>query len=213
MGAGYIGKTTNGFDDVTGSMQQAEREDMWGEMPGEVVSFNAATQTAKVRPLYKKRLDGVPTQIPDLEEVPVRFARAGGGSITFPVKAGDKVTLRPLMRNSDAYHTSGDAFEAASTRSFSLSDMEAHIAGGESLSDPIPNFDGSNMHLRADAAGNFGVKMSGDGKVAIEGAEGNVYTILAQAIRLLGEDNHQGSPHQNKAAILALADKLDAMAL
>ncbi len=213
MGAGYIGKTTNGGDDVRGASEQSEREDMWGEMPGEVVSFDAAKQTATIRPLYKKRLDGVPTDLPDLLAVPVRFARAGGAAMTFPVKAGDKVSLRPQMRNDDAYHQDGAAFEAASTRSFSLSDMEAHLAGGESLSDPIKNFDGANAHMRFDGDGRFGIRGSKDGKIAIEGAQGNPYKLLAEAIRLLGGDNHNGFPHENKAAILAIADKLDAMAL
>ena len=213
MGAGYIGKTTNGADDIRGASEQSEREDMWGELPGEIVSFDPANQTATIRPLYKKRLDGVPTELPELLEVPVRFQRAGGAAMTFPVKAGDKVSLRPQMRNEDAYHQDGSAFEATSTRSFSLSDMEAHLAGGESLSDPIKNFDPANAHMRFDPEGKYGLRGSPDGKIAIEGSQGNPYKLLAQAVRLLGEDNHQGSPHQNKAAILAIADKLDAMAL
>lgn len=213
MGAGYIGKTTNEADDIRGASEQSEREDMWGEMPGEVVSFDAAKQTATIRPLYKKRLDGVPTELPELQEVPVRFARAGGSAMTFPVKAGDRVTLRPQMRSTDGYLGQGGEFEAPSTRSFSLSDMEAHLAGGEALSDPIKNFDGSNAHMRFDDEGQFGIRGSADGRIAIEGSQGNPYKLIAEAIRLLGSDNHTGFPHENKAAILAIADKLDAMAL
>ncbi len=213
MGAGHIGKTTNGDDDLRGVSEQAEREDMWGEMPGRVVAFDPVKQTATVQPLYKKRLNGVPTDLPELQEVPVRFQRAGGAAMTMPVKAGDMVTLRPQMRNMDGYHSSGEGFETGSTRSFSLSDMEAHVAGGESLSDPIQNFDPANAHMRANPEGTYGMRMSPGGKFALEGAQGNPYTLIAEAIRLLGGDNHTGFPHEKKAEILAIADKLDAMAL
>lgn len=220
--SGYIGKTTNTDGTVVGRAAQDEREEQWGEMQGEIVSFDAAKQTAKVRPLYKKRLDGVPTQVPDLEEVPVRFARAGGGAMTMPVGVGDKVTLRPMMRNADAYHEGGSAYEAASTRSYSLSDMEAHLDGGESLKDPIQNFDPSNVHVRFDQAGQYGIRGSKDGKVKIEGSQGDIYDLLATFAELVASDELQiaygssaGTGHalKNKAQLMEIAGKLRAMAL
>ena len=51
MTVGRIGKTTNRFEDIIGAEVTAEREDTWGPMPGEVVNFDPATQTATVRPL------------------------------------------------------------------------------------------------------------------------------------------------------------------
>ncbi len=53
--------------------------------------------------------------------------------------------------------------------------MEAHLAGGESLKDPIQNFDPNNHHIRFNEDGTFGFKGSPDGKFELKGAQGNVY--------------------------------------
>lgn len=219
-GFGYIGKKTNRDLDLTGSSIQGEMEDKWGDMPGEVVAFDAQKQTITVKPLYKKRLNGVPTDLPELQEVPVRFPRMGGFVITTPVKPGDRVTLRPQMRNTEAYHEEDGAFTANDTRSNNLSDMEAYLDGGESLSKPIPNFNSQNMEMRSED-GQFALEMSEDGKFRIRGAEGNIYTIIADALRRLGRAQTivtQGSSaglytHDEMGAVLALADRLDGMAL
>ena len=150
MGAGYLGKATNWAPDVHGAQDQAEREDQWGEMPGQVVSFDPAKQTISVQPLYKKRLNGVPTDLPVLLDVPVRFPRMGGHIITMRVRPGDRVTLRPQMRNTEAYHAQGGAFAAADARSFSLSDMEAFLDGGESLAQPISDFGTDELEIRSE---------------------------------------------------------------
>lgn len=220
-GHGYTGKTTNLAEDVSDIQAQNEREDMWGEMDGEIISFDLGTQTATIQPLYKKRLNGVPTDLPELLEVPVRFPRMGGFVITTPVKPGDRVRLRPQMRSTENYHAEGGAYAASDARSFSLSDYEAFLEGGESLSDPIPSFNNLNMELRS-ADGQFAIEMSADGKFRMRGAEGNWFALLAEALRLIGGDqlaiaygSSGGSGHalQNKAAILAIADKFDGMSL
>ncbi|QJD54326.1 tail protein [Aminobacter phage Erebus] len=221
MSAGRQGKTTNWQDDVFGTKQTEERQSQWGEIDGEIVSFDAAKQTATIKPLYTPKFNGKELPMPELMEVPVRFPTGGKGGVTYPIGAGDKVVLRPKMRSSENYHT-GENDQASDARSFALSDMEAHLDGGESLTEPIQNFDGENVHLRFSEDGSFGMRGSKDGKIAIEGAEGNIYTLLAEAIRLIGNDqlqiaygSSQGTGHalKNKAAILAIADKLDAMAL
>lgn len=221
MSAGRQGKVTNWADDVAGTRQLEERQSQWGEIPGEIVSFDAAKQTATVKPLYRPQFAGKSIQMPDLLEIPVRFTRAGNGGITYPIKAGDKVSLRPQMRSSENYHTDDDG-TASDARSFALSDMEAFLDGGESLTDPIKNFDADNVHVRFDPEGKYGVKGSAEGKIKIEGSEGNIYALLASAIRLIAEDKLQiaygssmGTNHSlaNKDAILEIVAKLEAMAL
>lgn len=222
MSVGLQGKTTNWSDDVTGSKTLEERQAIWGEIPGEIVSFDAAAQTATIKPLYKPKFNGKPVDMPELLEVPVRFARAGNGAMTFPVVAGDRVTLRPQMRSSENYHAE-DNGEASDARSFNLSDMEAFLDGGESLSDPISNFDNANVHLRFDPDGNHGIRGSKDGKIAIEGSEGNIYDLLATVVELLAADGLKinygssagtgGHELQNRAQYAEIAAKLRAMAL
>lgn len=190
MGMGYRGKTTNAARENTAVQAQSERETMWGEITGTVVSFDPATQTASIQPDYKPKHNGQPVDMPQLEEVPVRFPRAGGFVITSPIKAGDKVTLRPQMRSSEEFHTGGDYTPVGDTRSFALSDMEAFLEGGEPLTNPIPNFNPSNMEIRS-ADGQFKIEMSEDGKFKIEGAQGNVYELLARLAEIVAEHETQ----------------------
>lgn len=63
-------------------------------MPGVVVSYDAATQTATVRPCLKRVLfseddEQVAEEIPPIENVPVSFPGGAGFTIHFPLAAGD----------------------------------------------------------------------------------------------------------------------------
>lgn len=186
MSMGKRGKTTNAPRENTAVQAQAERESMWGEMSGTVVSFDPSSQTISVQPDYKPRHNGEPVAMPQLEEVPVRFPRAGGFVITTPIKPGDKVTLRPQMRSSEEFHTGGDYTSVQDARSFSLSDMEAFLDGGESLSDPIQNFNADNMEIRS-ADGSFKIEMSETGKFKIVGATGDWFDMLARLAEIVAQ--------------------------
>ena len=220
--AGYQGKTTNWLDDAIANKIQEYRDSQWGEIDGKIVSFDAAKQTATVQPLYKPRHNGKPVDMPQLFEVPVRFTRAGGGmAVTFPIKAGDNVTLRPKMRSTENYH-SGEDNTASDARTFSLADMEAYLDGGEPVTAPLENFDSMNAHMRFNASGSFGLKGSPDGKMSLKGAQGDVMDLLAQAVELLASDglnvktgSSAGTNHelQHRAKYLAIAQKLRAMVL
>lgn len=221
MTVGYLGKTTNGDGDVNGARVKSERESMMGEMPGRIVAFDPATQTATIKPLYKPKFNGKAVEMPELLEVPVRQASMGGQGMTLPIKPGQNVTLRPQMRSMDNYHTDGDG-AANDARSFHLSDMEAHVAGGESVKDAVKNYDNENLHLRADAEGTKGVKISPEGKLKIDGPQGNLMEILADFMELVANDkliikygSSAGTNHQleNRDALLALVAKVRGMSL
>lgn len=221
MSMGARGKTTNNPRETVAVQAQSEREAMVGEMPGRVVSFNPGNQTITVQPLYRPTHNGEAVDMPELVEVPVRFPRMGGFVMTTPVKAGDTVTLRPQMRSSEEYHTGGAYETPQDNRSMSLSDMEAFLDGGESISDPIAGFNSKNLEIRS-ADGSFKIEMSEDGKFKIEGAQGNVYDLLSQVVELLASDmlniksgSSAGSTHelQHKAQYEVIAGKLRAMAL
>lgn len=221
-GMGYRGKTTNLLRENVAVQAAMETETKMGEMPGEIVAFDAEKQTATIQPLYTPVVNGEPLPMPELQEVPVRFTRAGNGGMTFPVQVGDKVTLRPQMRSSESYHGGGE-YSGAGARYNSLSDMEAYLDGGESLSEPMENFDADNAHIRFSPDGNFGIRGSKDGKIAIEGSEGNIYELIADFVELVANDGLNilsGSSAgdgihemENKAGMLEIAGKLRAMAL
>lgn len=219
---GYIGKTTNGFSELVGGTAQSEREDMVGPMPGKVVAYYPDKGTVDVQPLFKKWIPSAQKSIeyPVLTDVPIDHHRSGNSGLTFPIPVGTRVMLTPMMQSSENYETDDDG-EPSDRRSFNLSDMRASIAGGDSLSDPMKNVDPDNTHLRFDAEGQYGIRGSPDGKVAIEGAEGNIYEMLARLAEMFAD--HQtvvtsGSSagtyqHDLRGEALDIAAKLRAMAL
>ena len=218
--AGYINKKTNDPMDVLTSATQAERDSMWGPIPGEIVSYDSVSGTATVQTLYRPIHNGVAVTMPVLYEVPIDLPRTANAGLTFPIPNGTKVMLTPQMRAIDEYEEGGfgDPYDA---RSFHLSNMRASIAGGDSLSAPLPNVDPENTHLRFSPDGDFGIKGSPDGKVAIEGKEGNLYSLLVQVVEILGSETttvSSGSsagvwPLTHQAQFAALAAKLRGSAL
>lgn len=221
MSMGYRGKTTNAPRENTAVQAQSERESMWGEITGTVKSFDPATQTISVQPDYQPVHNGEKVAMPVLDEVPVRFPRAGGFVITTPIKAGDKVVLRPQMRSSEEFHTGGDYTPVSDNRSMSLSDMEAFLDGGEPLTDPIPSFNSSNLEIRS-ADGSFAMEMSEDGKFRMRGAMGDWFDLLATLAEKLAADtlvikygSSAGSGHalQYQADYADIAAKLRGMSL
>lgn len=221
MSMGRAGKATNKRQEGVAIQASAERESMFGEMPGQIVSFNPNNQTATIRPLYKPTHDGKKVDMPELQEVPVRFQRIGGFVVTAPVKEGDMVMLRPQQRSTEEYHTGGDHESIKESRSMSLSDMEAFLDGGEKITDPISNFNTENFEIRSED-GRFKMEMSEDGKFKMEGAQGNWYDLMAKVVELLAEDNlnvkygsSAGSGHalEKRSEYASIAAKLRAMAL
>ena len=195
MSVGQLGKATNWPDDAAGQRVLDERQSMWGEISAKVVSFDPAAQTATVQPLYKPRHNGKAVAMPELYEVPIRMPRTGNGAMTFPMAEGDFVTLRPQMRSTENYHDKEDG-AASDARSFSIADMEAHLAGGESLKNPIKNFDDKNVHMRFNDDGSYGLRGGTDGKIKVEGSQiklqgsqGDLMDLSKEICRLLKETN------------------------
>lgn len=220
---GYIGKATNRNGDINGTYAQTEAEAQWGNMNGTIVSFDPATQTATIQPSYRPTHNGEKIDMPELLEVPVRMPRGGNGAMTFPVQAGDKVRLSPMMRASEDYHTGDDDSAGNWARYSDISDMEASLEGGDSLTDPITNYDSENVHVRFSPDGSYGIRGSKDGKIKIEGAQGNIYELIADFMDLVADDGlniKTGSSigtgiHEleNKSELMAIAAKIRAMAL
>ena len=120
-------------------------------MPAEIVSFDPATQTARVKPLLKDSyLDEDDARqsigLPHIDDVPVQFFGSGGFSITCPVSAGDSCMLVFSDRSLDAWMASGRESDPIDERIHHLGDAVA-ILGLRSNMDAIENFDTAGIRL------------------------------------------------------------------
>lgn len=220
--SGYIGKTTNKDREVARAHTQSERDDLMGPMPGRVTAYYPDRGTVDVQPLLKKRkYDGSALEYPELKEVPIDWPRSGHGALTMPIPEGTRVTLTPQMRSMDAYDSEDDGGQGQEARSFNLSDMRASLAGGDPLTDPLSNVDPDATHLRFAAGGDYGIKGTPDGRIRIDGAEGDIYELTSDAVDLcaqgfeyLGTEatlDHMGDYATIGAQLRVIADKLAAM--
>ena len=211
--AGHIGKVTNSERTKAELAARRDREDQLGPIRGEIVSFDPETQTATIRPkVVKKDVEGNDLMPPDLEEVPIDFPNAGGGRLTSPVRIGDQVILTPSARSTEA----DEDGRAPDTRSLSLSDMRATVTGGNMPGEGMKGFDADNTHLGFDDDGKYGLRGNGEGKAAMDIAQGELLDLLAQALELLageqavvGGGSSSGSwDIKNQSEYAALAAKV-----
>lgn len=223
MSAGYTGKTTNGFTEVAGRETLSDREDTFTSIPGKTVgSVSADGRTVKVQPLFKKKLpDGTLLEYPELQEVPINYITTANGGMTFPLPEGTRVDLVSSSRSMEKYDTEDDG-TPSDARSFHLSDVRANLAGGDSITEPIENYDPVNIHLRANKEGTLGMKLTPDGKFKHQGSHGNIYALIAEALELIAADqlmiaygSSAGTGHalENRAPLMVIAGKLRAMVL
>lgn len=152
---------------------QASRVDTHTSMPGVVQSFDAAKQTAVVRPAVQRffRGDGF-KPLPDLFDVPVIFPRGGGFVLTFPVKQGDECILHFSERAIDNWHATGKVSEPSEFRTHDLSDACAHV-GISSLPNVVKDFNTNAVELRSLDGGSL-VSIDNGGNVKVSSAKGDI---------------------------------------
>lgn len=115
------------------------------QIPGIVVSYDRATQTAKVRPWVMARQHDpdtdelTPLVLPIQANVPVMFPSGGGCSITFDLSVGDPVILQMCDRSIDEWKAQQGSPPVApvNTRRFDLSDAVAY-PGTRPIADALP---------------------------------------------------------------------------
>lgn len=159
-------------------------------LPGTIESFDASTQTAKVQPAIRrifitgdsKSKTVTPVELPQLINVPVIFPRGGGFSLTFPVVAGDECLLIFNERSIDNWHENGGVNTPSSKRFHSLSDAVC-LVGLSSKPNKIPNYDPTNVQLKADND-DVSITLKADGGLA---QVATVVDITAPTINLNGQ--------------------------
>lgn len=149
-------------------------------LPGIIQSFDAVEGTATVRPaiIEMVRQDAVPTMvsIPDIPDVPIVIPRAGGFSLTLPVRPGDECLIVFADMCIDEWWQSGCADGQPQgqlwRRRHDLSDAFA-ILGPWSQPRRLTAYSTASAQLRSD-----------DGSVVVDvGAAG--VTVTAPAVSLV----------------------------
>jgi hypothetical protein len=154
-------------------------------VPGTIVSYDPATNRAKVKPLLPKKLaNGQVLPAPEIVQVPVIFPASGMGEggkqagITLPVTAGDGVMLSFQQRSIENW-LSGNDSAPDDPRKFDLSDAVATpglnnkgFAGNGT--DVVIRMDKASITLKPDNTVVFGnenasITLSPDGTIALKG--------------------------------------------
>jgi hypothetical protein len=209
--AGYLkSKALRGrLPEAVAQAAQAESQSVYTSLPGRIVSFDPATQTATVKPLYKAKFNGVATEMPELLDVPVMVPRAGGAILTFPIKPGDGVMLQFMSRNADLWFGDGGEQEAFSARINDLSDAVA-IPGLEPGPRVIPNYNADSFELRNED-GTTKIEITPDGKIAFESAGEELINIFDEFMAVMESHTNDGLEHDQAGAVAALRSRLTAL--
>ena len=180
-------------------------------MPGIIISFDPATQTATVQPAIKMRVnlgEGVKQMdLPPIANVPVvlPFAQGAGLLLTLPIRAGDECLIVFSDRSIDNFMQSGGVQPTVATanedtttpRSHSLADAIC-IPGIISNPQAVPEYNTDNIELRdrerkhyislgpegitiTDSAATWNMK---DGKVTLDAPAGIQETSKAPVSRV-----------------------------
>lgn len=157
-------------------------------MPGVIVDFNATAQTCSIDLAIQDRvvLNGKTQylQIPRLLDVPVVLPRAGGFTLTMPIKAGDECLVVFADMCINAWWASGNAADGKGgyigtqherPRRHDFSDAFA-IVGCWNQKRVISNYNTSAAQLRSD-----------DGNTVIELGKSEV-TVTAQTVTVNSTD-------------------------
>jgi len=123
-------------------------------IPAIIVQFDPQKQTASVQPAIKDTLQGQSVALPELSDVPVQFPRAGGYSITFPVKTGDECLLVFSDMCIDGWWQSGGIQNQAEKRRHDLSDACA-ILGITSVPKALKNVCMEGVQIRNDSGTDY----------------------------------------------------------
>ncbi len=105
----------------------ALRAGLHTSMPGVIKSYNPLTKTADVLPVIKTPLYEPETgaedeaeELPVIPNVPVSFPRGGGWHLSFPLQAGDHVTLVFSESATGQWRESGEVSDPGDVRRHSL---------------------------------------------------------------------------------------------
>lgn len=124
-------------------------------IPAIIESFDAGKQTVSVQPAITENIQvgeeaAKATKLPILTDIPICFPRAGGYSITLPIKKGDECLLVFADMCIDGWWQSGGVQDQMETRRHDLSDAFA-IIGTTSQPQKVNAYSSENLQIRTDS--------------------------------------------------------------
>lgn len=153
---------SGGQEEAHAAQIEGRLKDLHTAMPGIIVSFDAATQTATVQPAIKRIFTGLgAVNLPLCVDVPVAFPGGGDFFLTFPVKQGDECILLFSERAIDYWHVSGGTQLPAEYRLHDLSDAIA-VVGLNSQPKKLSNLQMDGAELRSRDRSTY-IRLSSDG--------------------------------------------------
>ena len=173
------------------SMTENYINNMRVAIPAIIVQFDSQKQTASVQPAIKDTLQGYFVALPEISVVPVQFTRAGGFSLTFPVKAGDECLLVFSDMCIDGWWQLGGIQNQAEKRRQELSDACA-ILGITSVPKALKNVCMEGLRLQKDSGTDY-IQISEQGIVLKSKnirIEGN--TMINGDLEITGNTNMGG---------------------
>ena len=135
-------------------------------LPAEVISFNAAEQTADLQISIKRKIGSELVLLPVLKSVPIRYQRSSTYSITFPLEVGDHVMVIFCERSIDTWLEQGGIKEPSDIRKHDLSDAFA-TPMMYPKPDVIPDFNSDDLEIKTNS-GNAKIIVKASGEVHIE---------------------------------------------
>ena len=150
-------------------------------MPGTIVAYDPATQTATVRPGFKRvyGLDESVVAYKDLLKVPVVQLQAGSSWVRMPVTAGDRVLLIFAERSLDVWAANGGEADPLDCRKFHISDAIA-IPGLNPVAQAI-QAKGAATSLEIQNGGLW-AEFTAAGKFKVTNAAGNELVAVLNAV-------------------------------
>lgn len=156
--------------------------DLHTMMPGKIVSYDPATQSATVAPAFLrvyKATPNDPVAYPNISGVPVHQLTAGGAWVKLPVTAGDNCILVFAERALDAWIANGGQVDPVEVRRFNVNDCVA-ICGfnpkGEAL---VPKGAATSLEIQN---GGIYMELTAAGKMTVKNAAGNELVAVLNAI-------------------------------
>lgn len=164
-------------DSVHAAQIEARLKNVHTCLPGIIVSYDAAKQTAQVQPAIQRIFtERGPINLPVCVDVPVLFPAGGNFVLTFPIQANDECLLWFSERCIDLWFTYGSTQPPFEYRLHDLSDGFAFV-GISSLPRSIPSAQTTSAELRARNRSTR-VTITDGGNVEIVNAAGSI-TLLA----------------------------------